>query len=135
MQEFVRLARPEVYRTYAAGGELFGWVVRQFSGGTRPSPWLAHARGARYEPAGDPPAALAAAGSALAAAGPIDSFGCADLLPAPGGGRLVLEVGTDGLTSQVDRDLGLPDLEREVRRRVAEAYWAGGGEPPWGRGA
>lgn len=136
VQEFVRLTRPEVYRTYAAGGELFGWVVRRFPSGTKPSPWVAHARGARYEPAGDPPnAALVAARSALAAVGLLGSFGCADLLPAPDGGWLVLEVGTDGPSSHVDHDLGLPELERDVRRRVAEAFWARVGEPPWGDGA
>jgi hypothetical protein len=136
VQEFVRLPRPEVYRTYAAGGDLFGWVVRRFPEGSKPSPWVAHARGARYGPAGEPPAAaLAAARSALAAAGLLDSFGCADLLPAPGGGWLVLEVGTDGPTGHVDRDLGIPELEREVRRRVAGAFWARAGGPPWGGGA
>ncbi|HYH63979.1 MAG TPA: hypothetical protein VD866_04705 [Urbifossiella sp.] len=135
VQEFVRLARPEVYRTYAAGGELFGWVVRRFPEGSKPSPWVAHARGARYEPAGEPPAAAtAAARSALVVTGLLDSFGCADLLPAPAGGWLVLEVGTDGPSSHVDRDLGIPALEREIRRRVAEAFWARAGTPPWGGG-
>lgn len=33
VQEFVRLERPEVYRVYCAGGELFGWVARRFPGG------------------------------------------------------------------------------------------------------
>jgi hypothetical protein len=136
VQEFIRLARPEVYRTYAARGGLFGWVARRFPEAAPPSPWVAHARGARYEPAGEPPAAAtAAARSALAATGLLDSFGCTDLLPAPGGGWLVLEVGTDGPTSHVDRDLGFPELEREVRRRVAEAFWMRAGTPPWGGGA
>lgn len=136
VQEFVRLERPEVYRTYAAGGRLFGWVVRRFPEGAKPSPWVAHSRGARYEPAGEPPAAAtAAARSALAATGLLDSFGCADLLPAPGGGWLVLEVGTDGPTSHVDRALGLPELEREIRRRVAEAFWVRAVVPPWGDGS
>ena len=69
---------------------------------------------------------------ALNAAGLLDSFGCADLIHSPHGEWLVLEVGTDGLTSHVDRDLGIPELEREVRRRVAEAFWACSREKPWG---
>jgi hypothetical protein len=136
VQEFVRLARPEVYRTYAAGGGLFGWVARRFPDGTPPSPWVAHARGARYEDAGDaPPEAIAAARLALEAAGLLGSFGCADLLLKPTGEWVVLEVGTDGLFNHVDRDLGLPAVEREIDRRVAEAFWArAGGRPPWGAG-
>jgi hypothetical protein len=30
VQEFIRLDDPVVYRTYAAGGRLFGWNVRRF---------------------------------------------------------------------------------------------------------
>ena len=97
VQEFVRLGRPEVYRIYAAGGETFGWVVRRFPEGAEPSPWVAHARGARYELDGEAPAeAVAAARMAFEAAGLLGSFGCADLLRRPSGEWLVLEVGTDG---------------------------------------
>ncbi|MFO0797071.1 MAG: hypothetical protein U0804_06305 [Gemmataceae bacterium] len=134
VQEFVRLERPEVYRTYAAGGELFGWVVRRFPAGAPSSPWVAHARGARYADAGvAPPDATSAARSALAATGLLGSFGCVDLLQRPSGEWVVLEVGTDGLVNHVDRDLGLPAVEREIERRVAAAFraWAGltPGEP------
>jgi hypothetical protein len=45
------------------------------------------------------------------------------------------EVGTDGLYNHVDRDLGLPELEREIERRVAEAFWARKDFRPWGAGA
>lgn len=133
VQEFIRLDRPEVYRTYAAGGTLFGWVARRFPAGARPSPWVAHARGARYEAAGViPPEAAEAAGAALAATGLLGSFGCADLLRRPSGQWVVLEVGTDGLHNHVDRELGDPEVERELRRRVAESFWARAGSPPWG---
>lgn len=37
VQEFIRLERPEVYRTYCAAGELFGWVARRFPEGSEPS--------------------------------------------------------------------------------------------------
>ncbi|MES2571758.1 MAG: hypothetical protein V4710_17110, partial [Verrucomicrobiota bacterium] len=97
LQEFIRLDRPEVYRVYCAGGELFGWAVRRFPEGREPSPWVAHARGARYEFPGEiPPDALAAAETALRATGLFDSFGCVDLLCRPLGEWMVLEVGTDG---------------------------------------
>lgn len=134
VQEFIRLDRPEVYRTYVAGGELFGWVVRRFPHGVAASPWVAHARGARYECAGEPPAtAVAAARAALEATGLLESFGCVDLLCRPTGEWIVLEVGTDGMFNHVDRALGLPDLEQELQRRVAEAFWARLGRwRPWG---
>ncbi|MGL6072670.1 MAG: hypothetical protein ACRC8S_00785 [Fimbriiglobus sp.] len=136
VQEFIRMNKPEVYRTYGAGGQMFGWVVRRFPEGTAPSPWVAHARGARYVACGEPPpAATAAAESALEATGLLSSFGCVDLLQRPSGEWLVLEVGTDGLFNHVDRDLGLPDLEREIQRRIAEAFWSRlGSYRPWGSG-
>jgi hypothetical protein len=34
-----------------------------------------------------------------------------------------LEVGTDGLFNHVDRDLGDQVFERELHRRVADAFW------------
>jgi glutathione synthase/RimK-type ligase-like ATP-grasp enzyme len=134
VQEFIRLDRPQVYRTYAAGGETFGWVVRRFPNGVSPSPWVAHARGARYESEGTAPReAEAAARAALKLTGLLQSFGCVDLIRRPSGEWLVLEVGTDGGANHVDRDLGLPDLEAEMDRRIAEAFWARLGEwRPWG---
>ncbi len=124
LQEFIRLERPEVYRTYCAGGELFGWVARRFPEGTRTSPWVAHARGARYVRLGDPPAeAIDPARRAVIAAGLYDSFGCVDLLRKPTGEWVVLEVGTDGIFNHVDRELGDSEFERELDRRIARAFW------------
>lgn len=124
VQEFIPLARPEVYRLYAADGELFGWNARRFPTDVRPSPWVAHARGARYELAHDPPpAALQAAQAALQATGLDGGFGCVDLLRRPSGEWLVLEVGTDGLFNYVDRDLGHPELEAELLSRITRAFW------------
>lgn len=136
VQEFIRLEKPEVYRTYAAGGQVFGWVVRRFPQGVAPSPWVAHARGARYQDSGQaPPEALAAAKSALQATGLLPTFGCVDLLQRPSGEWVVLEVGTDGLFNHVDRELGLPAIEEQLQRFVAEAFWARLGEwRPWGIG-
>jgi hypothetical protein len=82
VQEFVRLRQPEVYRTYAAAGELFGWLLRRYEGGAG-SPWVAHARGARWHRLGElPGAAAAAATRALTATNLIQTFGCVDLAPA-----------------------------------------------------
>jgi hypothetical protein len=136
LQEFIRLDPPEVYRTYVAAGHPFGWVVRRFPEGVAPSPWVAHARGARYAEAGEAPAAAAAAArAALEAVGLWESFGCADLLRRPTSEWVVLEIGTDGMFNHVDRDLGLPDLESELQRNVAEAFWSRlGGWRPWGSG-
>jgi hypothetical protein len=134
LQEFIRLERPEVFRLYAAGGQLFGWVVRRFPSGVKPSPWVAHARGAQYEFLGHPPAdAVAAARAALEATGLLASFGCADLLRRPTGEWVILEVGSDGMFNHVDRVLGLPELEREIQQRIAEAFWQRLGDwRPWG---
>lgn len=135
VQEFVRLERPEVYRIYAAGGELFGWNARRFPPETDPSPWVAHARGARYEILGQPPSgAVVAAEAALRATGLLDSFGAADLLRRPSGEWIVLEVGTDGMFNHVDRNLEHPALEREIGKRIAEAFWKRAGGRPWAPG-
>jgi glutathione synthase/RimK-type ligase-like ATP-grasp enzyme len=135
VQEFVRLEAPEVYRLYASAGETFGWNVRRFPAGVKPSPWVAHARGARYVDAGSaPPDAVEQAQAALEATGLLSSFGCVDLLRDGRGCWLVLEVGTDGLFNHVDRDLGLPEMEREIDRRLAQAFWDPIGAPPWGSG-
>ncbi len=124
VQEFVRMKRAEVYRTYCAGGELFGWMVRQFPEDTAVSPWVAHARGARYADRGEAPAtAKEAATKALSATGLLPSFGCVDLMPGRDGQWLVLEVGTDGLVNHVDRELDNPELERQMNLRIAAAFW------------
>ena len=124
VQEFIRLEHPEVYRTYCAGGQLFGWVARRFPKGTRPSPWVAHARGAQYVCLSDaPPQALDVARRALVATGLYDSFGCVDLLRNPAGEWLALEVGTDGIANHVDRDLGVPEFEKDLSQRIADAFW------------
>lgn len=126
VQEFIRMDRPEVYRTYGARGELFGWVVRRFPDGMRSSDWVAHARGARYVALADPPStAREAARRALVATDLLDSFGCVDLLRRPTGEWVVLEVGTDGLFNHVDRDLGDSKLEDEILRRINAAFWRG----------
>ena len=132
VQEFVRMERPEVYRTYGAAGEIFGWVARKFPEGTKPSPWVAHARGARYERAGNlPDEARKAARTALAASGLLNSSGCADLIRKTSGEWVVLEVGTDGLYNHVDREVADTDLENELNRRLAEAFWQRAGTAPW----
>jgi hypothetical protein len=133
VQEFVPMVRPEVYRTYGAGGHVFGWIARRYPTGSTTSPWVAHVRGARYELAGEiPPAALRAATAALAATGLLNSFGCVDLIARPNGDWLVLEVGTDGLFNHVDRELGQPELELEIQRRIANAFWGKLGDwRPW----
>jgi glutathione synthase/RimK-type ligase-like ATP-grasp enzyme len=124
VQEFIKLRSPEVYRTYCAGGELFGWVARRFPANTQNSIWVAHARGARYVALDQiPPEASSASKCALQATGLWDSFGCADLLCKPSGEWLVLEVGTDGLFNHVDRDIGDPRLEDEMFRRITDAFW------------
>lgn len=123
VQEFIRLERPEVYRLYCAGGELFGWLARRFPAGCQPSPWVAHAQGAHYERLGEPPqAALFAARAALLATGLYETFGCVDLLCRLSGEWVVLEVGTDGLFNYVDRELDNPELEAELLQRISRAF-------------
>ncbi|HYE18351.1 MAG TPA: hypothetical protein VEA69_07895 [Tepidisphaeraceae bacterium] len=125
LQEFVRLAEPEVYRTYAFGRELFGWNVRRFPPGVRTSPWVAHARGARYEwlSAVPPADAGGVAVAALHATNLLDSFGCVDLLRRDDGAWLALEVGTDGIYNHVDRDVGNPEFERSLNAHLGMAFF------------
>jgi hypothetical protein len=129
VQEFIRLPQPEVFRTYCAAGELFGWVVRRFPEGAPVSPWVAHAKGAHYVSLGEAPVeACQPACQALGAAGLWNSFGCVDLLRRPTGEWVVLEVGTDGLYNHVDRDLGDPEFEGVLNEKVATAVWAAAGK-------
>jgi glutathione synthase/RimK-type ligase-like ATP-grasp enzyme len=66
VQEFIQLERPEVYRIFCAAGEMFGWLARRFPDGGQTSPWVAHARGARYVRLGQAPSeAVSAAQRAL----------------------------------------------------------------------
>jgi hypothetical protein len=132
VQEFIELARPAVYRLYAAGDLVFGWNVRQFADANRRSPWVAHATGAEYSVLGAAPAeAIDVARPALQASGLWGSFGCVDLLDSPRG-WLALEVGTDGMNNYVDRDVPEP-LRAEIDQRIAEAFYTRTGMPvPWG---
>lgn len=127
VQEFIEMARPEVFRLYGVAGELFGANARRFPEASAPSPFVAHARGARYEAVNDLPAqAIEVARSALEATGLLASFGCVDLLPDADGNWLALEVGTDGLWNHVDRDLGIGNIEAEIESRLTTAFnaWA-----------
>lgn len=124
LQEFIELERPEVYRTYCVGGEIFGWVVRRNPDVNSKDPWIAHARGAHYSDCGElPEAAASIAADALRATGLLQSFGCVDLLHSPSEGWVVLEVGTDGIFNHIDRDLEVPHLEREIDLRLARSFW------------
>ncbi|MEZ0300215.1 MAG: hypothetical protein ACAI35_27480, partial [Candidatus Methylacidiphilales bacterium] len=134
VQKFINLKSPEVYRTYCVGGEIVGWTLRKFGEGKKPTPWVSHAKGASYQPAGALPAkARDVAKEALIATGLFDSFGCVDFLSSEGE-WLALEVGTDGMYNHVDRDFNDPALEEEINRRIAEAFWKPIGAPPWGPG-
>jgi hypothetical protein len=122
VQEFLRLPEPEVYRTYAAAGELFGWLLRRYDQGAG-SPWVAHARGARWHRLPGPPAAAAqAAAAALEATNLLQTFGCVDLLQRFDGSWVVLEVGTDGLFTHVDRDLSDSAFEAELLERICDSF-------------
>jgi glutathione synthase/RimK-type ligase-like ATP-grasp enzyme len=125
VQEFIRLSSPEVYRLYCVDGHWFGWNARRFPAGVKPSPWVAHARGARYVHLGaSPPEATAAAQTALEASGLKASFGVVDLIRRENT-WLVLEIGTDGVANHVDRDFDSPALTNELDERLAMAFWKG----------
>ncbi len=125
VQQFIRLARPEVYRLYAVAGETFGWNARRFPPGAKVSPFVAHAQGARYEDAGTVPhEAEVQARRAMQATGMLGSFGCADLMCNADGEWLVLEVGTDGIWTHVDRDIKVGGIEAEIDARLAQAFRA-----------
>lgn len=126
LQRFVRLERPEVFRLYGIAGRLFGWNARRFAPGQSDSPFVAHARGARYEDAGElPPAAEDVARAALESCGLLSSFGCADLMRDSSGRWLALEVNTDGLFQHIDRDVP-PEIAHQINARLNNAFslWA-----------
>ncbi|MBE9039924.1 hypothetical protein IQ235_03845 [Oscillatoriales cyanobacterium LEGE 11467] len=123
IQEFIPLEVPEVYRLYCVAGETFGWNARRFPPGVETSPFVARARGARYEAQKDiPPAAEFQARLALSATHLLDSFGCADLMKDDRGRWLVLEVNTDGIYSHVDRNICIGNMAREIDRRLSQAF-------------
>ena len=125
VQEFIELARPEVFRIYGAGDEVFGFVARRFPEGARGGAWVSHAQGARYEdPGSAPDEARNAARAALASTGLLTRFGCVDLMQRTDGTWVVLEVGTDGVFNHVDRDLPWPDFVAEINERAARAFLA-----------
>ena len=134
VQEFIELARPEVYRLYGIEGQLVGFNARRFADGKPSSPWVAHARGARYVhnlEVSD--AAREVTEQALRATGLWNSMGCVDLLQRSTGEWLALEVGTDGICNHIDREVENPELIQAWDQKVAEAFWKWVGQaPPWG---
>jgi len=134
VQEFITTDPPSVERLYCVDGLCFGFNSRRFPAGATPSPWIAHARGARYQHgAVAPQQAMAVGLHALQACGLDGSFGCVDLLQRPSGAWLALEVGSDGFYNHVDRDLDNAALEGEILERTAYAFWQRAGmDPPWG---
>ena len=126
VQEFIAMERPEVFRFYGVAGVLFGWNVRRFPQSVeKPSPIVAHARGALYEEAGTAsPRAVRCARRALEATGLWPSWGCVDMVPTPDGRWLALQVGTDGVWGHVDRAIGLPGVAQELETRLARAFKA-----------
>ena len=128
VQRFIAMERPAVFRVYGVAGELFGWNARRFAASVEnPDPFVAHARGAFYDRAGELPApAKTVAHRALQATGLLDSFGCVDLLRDAGGAWLALEVNTDGRWMHVDRAT-LPHISDAIETRLARAFaiWRG----------
>ena len=135
VQEFVRLEKPEVYRTYCVSGEVFGWNVRKYSESKQQSPWVSHANGAMYNVLGQvPDEAKLVATAALKATNLYTSFGCVDLILNQGRWQ-ALEVGTDGIYNHIDRDFDNRVLEETIDEKLATAFWSRIGTPPWGEGA
>ncbi|HMS22854.1 MAG TPA: hypothetical protein PKA38_03780 [Candidatus Levybacteria bacterium] len=122
VQEFVRHENPEVYRTYCVDGEVFAWNVRKFPDGVKPKDLVAHAVGARYFPLENPTdEAIDVSKKALEAVQLLNSFGVVDLIKSKDGKLLVLEVGTDGIDTIVDRDFDNSTLTQELNLRIRDA--------------
>lgn len=121
LQRFVEMPTPEVYRLYVVGVDAVGWNVRRFPEGVGASPFVAHAKGARYEEAGSPPACVVEAGLlATRAVGLEGRFAAVDFLP-DGDRWLVLEVNTDGPFQHVDRDFA--GSER-LDAQISTCFWS-----------
>ena len=123
LQEFISLEKPIVYRMYCAGRRLFGWNKREFDEQTKQSPWVAHARGARYVALDHPnQKVLDLCEYTFRVTGLYESFGCIDLLQDRKGDWLVLETGTDGIFNYVDRDIGISEIEKKIDLYIADAF-------------
>jgi hypothetical protein len=125
VQEFVRLSVYEVYRVYGYGNKLGAFNVRYYPHDVTPSPWVAHARGARYRHYDK--VNKEAGGVSLRALEAINlshSFGVIDLLLRPNGEWVVLEVGTDGIFTHVDCDFEDERREKLHFQMIAEAFHA-----------
>lgn len=133
LQQFIRKEDPDVYRAYCVDSNVFAWNVRRFPPGVQRKPLVAHAVGARYYQLDNPPPenVQVVAGRALQSVGLFTSFGVVDLIHSSCGGWLVLEVGTDGIDTIVDRDFDDPALDYELNSRIAEAIWKTYPKP-WG---
>ena len=122
LQEFIRLDKPVVYRIYCAAGNLFGWNKRELEDDA--SPWVAHARGAKYVQLNNPNnQVINICRDTLRVIGIYESFGCVDLLQDRNGSWLVLEVGTDGIFNYVDRNLGISELEERIDKEISKAFY------------
>ena len=127
LQRFVEMDEPEVYRLYVVGADAVGWNVRRFPEGVAPSPFVAHAKGARYVDVGLPPAEVVEAGLlAMRAVGLEGGFGAVDFIP-DRGRWLVLEVNTDGPYQHVDRDFEGAD---RLDQQISTCFWAWARESP-----
>ncbi len=128
LQRFVAMPRPEVYRAYVVGGEVVLWNARRYPESIEASPFVAHAKGARYVALGEAPSsAVRAALAAVRAVGLAGRFGAVDLLPEDGR-WWVLEVNTDGPYQHVDRDIGDDVLGNRLDASIAACFWR------WARG-
>ena len=67
-------------------------------------------------------ASILVASSALQATNLLQTFGCVDLLQRADGSWVVLEVGTDGLFTHVDRDLSDSAFEAELLERICDSF-------------
>lgn len=124
IQKFIYLDNPIVYRIYCANKKLFGWNLRKFPKSLNQKPWVAHAQGAVYEVLNTIPSEIIdIAIRTFKATYLYNSFGCADLIQDNNEHWLVLEVGTDGIYNYVDRNIGNYNLEEEIARNIANAFW------------
>lgn len=122
LQEFICLSNPEVYRICVIEKELFGWFVRYFPDGVKPTPWVAVAQGAKAKMAGNLPKEVEKiAQKAFQAVGLYDNFGGCDFIKNPDGRWMVLEVNTDGIYNFIPRQIEMKVLEDELNKRLKEA--------------
>jgi hypothetical protein len=123
IQEFIQLEDPKVFRTYGYRGKILALSLRYFPTGKKVSPWVSHAKGAKYGHINRIPKIIEQISlHALEAVDLHKTYGVVDLISSEEGEWYILEVGTDGIFTHVDYDLSNDFIKNSHIQRIGQAF-------------